>query len=476
MASRDRVPEDELTCPACGLILAQPVVLGCGHRFCKACLETRWGGARDCPLCGRRCSLEQLPVSGLLLRACEALRQERAQRDPTACRQHGHSLSLFCLEELQPVCAACRSGPAHAGHRLYALEEAAQDCKAELRNALEPLQEKLTLFAKARLSCDQTAQHIKSQAQHTERQIQEEFEKLHHFLREEEEARIAALREEEEQKSQMIKEKIEEMNGEISSISDTIRAVKQEMRSEDVMFLQNYRATIKRTWCALRDPEMVSGALIDVAKHLGNLKYRVWEKMLGIIQYTPVVLDPNTAASCFMMSEDLTAVQCHNERFLLPDNPERFDISAEMLGSEGLTSGRHSWEVEVAGNTYWVIGVARDSINRKGKHVLTPAEGFWTIRLRNGEYKACTAPWTSLNMSREPQVVRIQLDMDRGKVSFHDPRERTPLFTFTDIVSPRVFPYFCTACKLHPLRILPSRLCVVPEHHGTREFLDRVSL
>ncbi|KAJ8373187.1 hypothetical protein AAFF_G00270200 [Aldrovandia affinis] len=473
MASRENTLEDELCCPVCGHVLRQPVVLSCRHRFCKACLESSWGpdgggagaAARECPLCCRRCSLDQLVVSGVLERACESLRAARRLRDPRACGEHGEGLTLFCLEDLLPVCVACRASPKHKAHRVYPLGEAAQDCQEELKSAMVPLQENLKLFDKAKLNYNLTAEHIKNQARHTERQIQEEFEKLHQFLREEEEDRLNILRQEEEQKSEMIKEKIGGMNGEITYISDSITAIKQELRSEDVAFLQNYKATIKRTWCTLQDPEMIAGALIDVAKHLGNLKYNVWEKMRQIVQYTPVTVDPNTAADCFMVSEDLTVVQCHNQRFRLPDNVERFDISAEMLGSEGFRSGRHSWEVDVRDNTYWVIGVARDSINRKGKHVLTPAEGFWTIRLRNGEYKACTAPWTSLNMSRDPEVVRITLDMDRAKVTFHDPRERMPLFTFNDIISPRVFPYFCTACKLHPLRILPRRVIVTGERY-----------
>ena len=78
---------------------------------------------------------------------------------------------------------------------------------------------------------------LQVQTQHTERQIKEEFENLHQFLRDEEAARLAALREEEEQKSQMM-EKIEKMSREISSLSDTIRAIEEEMGADDITFLQ----------------------------------------------------------------------------------------------------------------------------------------------------------------------------------------------------------------------------------------------
>ena len=85
---------------------------------------------------------------------------------------------------------------------------------------------------------------FQTQAQHTEEQIMVEFEKLHQFLRDEEAARTATLREEEEQKSQMMKEKIEKMSREISSLSDTIRAIEKEMEADDVTFLQVRRKYI----------------------------------------------------------------------------------------------------------------------------------------------------------------------------------------------------------------------------------------
>ena len=77
-----------------------------------------------------------------------------------------------------------------------------------------------------------------SQIKDTETKIKKEFEELHQFLRDEEAARRAELRREGTWKSEMMKEKIEKMSREISSLSDTIRAIEEEMGADDITFLQ----------------------------------------------------------------------------------------------------------------------------------------------------------------------------------------------------------------------------------------------
>ncbi|KAJ8357790.1 hypothetical protein SKAU_G00205840 [Synaphobranchus kaupii] len=125
------------------------------------------------------------------------------------------SASSFLEEEIScPVCSEIFRDPVvlRCSHSLCkaCLQKywEQKGSRKKLRTVPAPLQEKLKAFNEVKRICDQTAEHIKSQAQHTERQIKMEFEKLQQFLKDEEAARITALREEEEQRSQMMIEKI----------------------------------------------------------------------------------------------------------------------------------------------------------------------------------------------------------------------------------------------------------------------------
>ncbi|KAL6483753.1 hypothetical protein MHYP_G00086250 [Metynnis hypsauchen] len=469
MAARNPLSEEELSCPVCCDIFRNPVILLCSHSVCKTCLQKFWEtkGSQECPVCRRRSSKE-LPLGNLVLKnVCESFLESRSQRSSAGseglCILHNEKLKLFCLDDQQPVCVVCQTSKMHKNHNCCPTDEAVSEFKDKVKSALKPLQKNLKVLEEAKRDYDQTAAHIKTQAQHTERQIKEEFEKLHQFLRDEEAARIAALKEEEEQKSQMMRRKIEEMNGEISALSDTIRNIEKEMEAEDVLFLQNFKSTEKQAQLTPKDPEKTSGALINVVKHLSNLKFRVWENMQEVLQYTPVTLDPNTAHPHLHLSDDLTAVENRNQRSSLPDNPERFDQWWCVLGSEGFNSGIHCWDVQVGDSDYWQLGVITESGRRKGN-------SFWGSVWRLSYNKSSNTIWIlcpgdsvhSLTPTENLQRVRVQLDWDRGKVTFTDLLTNTHLHTITHTFTERVLPFFFNASD-RPLRILPVKTSVSVE-------------
>ncbi|KAG9331880.1 hypothetical protein JZ751_016650, partial [Albula glossodonta] len=266
MASNILIPEDELCCSVCCDIFKDPVVLKCSHSFCRTCLQRYWEekSSRECPICKRKSSMPKPPANLVLKNIVDTYvkkkieseakkKSEAKEKSKVHCRLHGEKLLVFCQDDQLPLCVVCQTSKKHRNHQVCPVEEAALD--------------------------------LKSQAQHTERQVKTEFEKLHQFLREQEEARLAALREEEEQKSRRMKEKIENITRQVSTLSDKITAIEKAMHTEDISFLKSYRDIKERAQCTLQDPELLSEALIDVAKHLGNLKYRVWKKMLETVQY-----------------------------------------------------------------------------------------------------------------------------------------------------------------------------------------------
>uniref|UniRef100_A0AAR2JUC4 Uncharacterized protein n=1 Tax=Pygocentrus nattereri TaxID=42514 RepID=A0AAR2JUC4_PYGNA len=469
MSTRNPLSEEQLSCPVCCDIFRDPVVLSCSHSMCKTCLQQFWEtkGSRECPVCRRRSSKQYPPCNLVLKNLCEAFLESRSQRSSAGseglCVLHNEKLKLFCLDDQQPVCLVCQTSKEHRNHKFCPVDEVVTEFKDKLQSALESLQKNLRILEEAKRDYDQTAAHIKTQAQHTERQIKEEFEKLHQFLRDEEAARIAALKEEEEQNSQMMRRKIEEMNREISALSDTIRNIEKEMEADDVLFLQS---SVLRAQLTPKDPEKTSGALINVGKHLSNLKFRVWENMQEVLQYTPVTLDPNTAHPDLHLSDDLTAVEKRKQSSSLPDNPERFDEWWCVLGSEGFNSGIHCWDVQVGDSDNWSLGVITESVTRKGNSV---RGSVWRLNYDKSINEILIfCPGQSVHSftpKEKPQRVRVQLDWDRGKVTFTELLTNTHLHTITHTFTQIVLPFFYNY-SVHPLMILPVKTSVTVEQHS----------
>ncbi|XP_043082832.1 E3 ubiquitin-protein ligase TRIM35-like [Puntigrus tetrazona] len=446
----DSPAEYDYSCPVCREVFSAPVILECSHSFCKECLQRFWKirKTRECPVCRR--SSRHDPTCNLALKnLCESFLKERNESASPAseeiCGLHGEKLKLFCLEDKQPACLICLTSRTHDSHAFRPIGEVASSYKDELDAALKPLREKLQHKENIKGEFERTVQHIGSQADHTESQIKQQFEKLHQFLRDEEEATITALREEEEQKKKMMKEKMEEINKHISALSDTIKDMEQMMKDNDVCFLKKFPVSKERVQISSHpDPQTPSGALIHVPRYLGNLSFRVWKKMQDIIQNTPVILDPNTAHPSLVLSDDLTSLRWSLSSQLFPDNPERFDEYTCVLGSEGFNSGTHCWDVEVKDSLYWSLGATTASNQRKGP-VFFNSEVWW---VQYGLDERFGFP-----VNQRLERVRVYLDYDRGTLSFSDPVTNTHLHTFTTTFTDTVFPFFwCNDLKIVPVK------------------------
>ncbi len=156
-----------------------------------------------------------------------------------------------------------------------------------------------------------------------------------------------------------------------------------------------------------------------------------------------ITFNSKTANPWLSLTSSLTCVRYQIFNIAIQDNPQRFNAALSLLGSQGFTKGRHYWEVEVYSSTVWTVGVARESVTRKGVINAMPANGFWTLSLSYGvQYMAGTSPPTLLSLEEPLARIGVYLDYKRGLVSFYNAESMTHLYTFKDIFTETLYPYF----------------------------------
>ncbi|XP_030233272.1 nuclear factor 7, brain-like [Gadus morhua] len=450
-----------LTCSVCTEIVKDPVSLGCHHSFCSSCLQDFWAQAKNknCPVCKRKSSKDIVGVNFSIKELADSFagRQRSAPSEEAqvvctetskrsgpsgeaqgVCTERLKDIKRFCKEEQRDVCEF----PHHQGHTVVPLEEQVQELKQQLTDDLTALQARRRRHQELDKTYEAMVPHLKVQRVKTERRIRAEFEQLHRFLREEEEARVKALGEEEEQKRKRILLERKTLQEQIESLSEGLSAVEADLQKDGLSFLSASTRcrTSARALLSGSDPQLLPGALLDEAKHLGNLAHRVWEKMGQRTTFSPVILDPNTAADCLSLSDDLTSVRRSDVNHKAPNNPERFTWYSNVLDSEGFSSGEHCWEVEVGDHLHWLIGVAKESVDRRGEYTASPDNGIWCLFYTSEKYTQGTGE--TLTLKRTPERIRVQLDYDGGEVSFYDPEDMTLIYTYQHTFTDNIFPYF----------------------------------
>ncbi|XP_073803470.1 NACHT, LRR and PYD domains-containing protein 3-like [Danio rerio] len=78
-----------------------------------------------------------------------------------------------------------------------------------------------------------------------------------------------------------------------------------------------------------------------------------------------LTLDPNTANTRLILSEENREVKCVREKQPYPDHPDRFDVHPQVLCRESVC-GRCYWEIDWSGDKDVFISVSYKSIRRKG--------------------------------------------------------------------------------------------------------------
>ncbi|CAM5130488.1 unnamed protein product [Natator depressus] len=167
-----------------------------------------------------------------------------------------------------------------------------------------------------------------------------------------------------------------------------------------------------------------------------------------------IILDAATAHPNLSIAGEQKSFKHEAQPQKAPQKPERFDSTVCVLGFKGFSSGKHYWEVDVDQSSAWDLGVARKSIQRKGKLSLSPKEGFWALGVSGRDYWAKTDPWTQVLVQKRPKKIGVYLSYQDGWVTFFNVTDMSVLFTFnTCSFSEDVYPFFKNSHKGTTMRV-----------------------
>ncbi|XP_065271854.1 butyrophilin subfamily 1 member A1-like [Emys orbicularis] len=247
------------------------------------------------------------------------------------------------------------------------------------------------------------------------------------------------------------------------NISCSIRSTLLKQEKESRIYVAELFFPTKSPWIAILCMILVIqvffiGLLIYLLKTKEKkAAERRWRDCLT--EAETVILDPDSANPYLILSKDRKRVRLEGTDEKLLANHEGFCYSPCVLASEGFTSGRHYWGVEVGSKGGWAVGVARESVRRKeGVVILNPEEGIWAVeRQWWGEFWALTSPTTLLSLSRKPEKIRVSLDYEEGLVEFFDADNVKPFYAFrsASFAGEKIFPFFRVGGAGAHLRVYP---------------------
>uniref|UniRef100_A0A3B1IUM3 E3 ubiquitin-protein ligase TRIM39-like n=1 Tax=Astyanax mexicanus TaxID=7994 RepID=A0A3B1IUM3_ASTMX len=483
--------EDELQCSICLDVLTDPVSTPCGHNFCSACIEQCWTSSKDhhCPLCKEKyttkpelkvnttfravvhhfqrrqscsrpavpcdvCSGRKRPAVKSCLDCATAYCESHLENHATAprlkkhklmdpvenlqdyiCQNHERPLELFCRDDQTCVCRFCTETD-HKTHSTVPVEQESGEKKTQLgktqADVQQMIQDRMKKIEEINHSVDLNKVSLKKEKADSV----EVFRALVRCIERSQAELLEVIEEEQKAAERQAEELIKELEQEITELKRRDTELEQISHTEDHLhLLQVYPSLCRppptKTWTDVRiNTHLRVETLRRALSQLQEALSEEMEKLSEIILFSltvDVTLDPNTAYAKLILSADRKQVWHGLTPQNVPNFPERF-----------------YYEVQVRDKSSWVLGLARESVNRKGMISVSPDDGFWTIHLRNTtKYLALDSPPVLLSLNQVLQKVGVFVDYEEGLVSFYDVETSSHIYSFTgQSFTEKIYPFF----------------------------------
>ncbi|KAL6490873.1 hypothetical protein MHYP_G00012180 [Metynnis hypsauchen] len=429
--------------------------------LCDACTGVKQKALKSCLDCGLTfCKSHLEPHTNVPKLKKHKLISPVENLEGYICQKHERPLEVFCRDDQTCVCLFCTETD-HKTHNTVPIEEETGEKKTQLEKTQAEVQQMVQDRLKKIKDIKLSVELRKRNTEKEKADSVEVFTALICSIERSQAELIEVMEEKQKAAEKQAEVLIKELEQEITKLKRRDTELEQLSHTEDHLHLLQIYPSLctpphTKNWTDISiDPhlsvETVRKILSQLQKSLDeelnktlNEKLRRIELKMTQKYAVDVTLDPDTAYPYLILSADGKQVRCGDTRQNLPDNPKRFNQYANVLAKEGFSSGRFYYEVQVGGKTKWDVGVARESINRKGPITLSPENGFWAVVLRSGnQYEARASSPHPLYLKEKPQKVGLFVDYEEGLVSFYDVETRSHIYSFTgQSFTEKLYPYF----------------------------------
>ncbi|XP_006871286.1 PREDICTED: tripartite motif-containing protein 49-like [Chrysochloris asiatica] len=142
--------KNKFTCPICKDLILDPVIIGCGHSFCRPCLYLLWEDAENppcCPVCRESSYKINFKTSIALKKQAFVARVKGLTHLPSSeqqmCMIHMKTKDFFCEVVKDTVCRTCSKSEGHKSHRHSSIPWIAEEYRQKLLEQMRLLWEKM---------------------------------------------------------------------------------------------------------------------------------------------------------------------------------------------------------------------------------------------------------------------------------------------------------------------------------------------
>ncbi|XP_018431247.1 PREDICTED: E3 ubiquitin/ISG15 ligase TRIM25-like [Nanorana parkeri] len=362
--------------------------------------------------------------------------------DPTTslenrkCSVHKKILEYYCTEDSACICVSCCLIGGHIGHKMESLDEASGKKKETLRNVLQKLMTQREETERRVQSLEEHRRKVQGEAAGDTERVSALFRDLRRRLEDLEKRVLREISGREERVSISVVEMTRELEIKKEELSRKMRDIEELCNLTDPLTLLQESDT--GDLCDTEDGDdedgerhdrlLHDGGGLDVAGISHTLHTRLSDIMSGVNVFfyiqEDILLDVNTAANDLQISHDRKSATASHKRQNLPETPERFQYSPQVLSSRSFSSGRHYWEVDVGGSEWWRVGMCYPSIERRGDQSLIGCnKKSWGMeRWGRGTQYSVRHDRKEIPLPGNVPSNRVGIDLDyeAGRISFYD--------------------------------------------------------